>query len=198
MGQKLNDVSGLPDEPPGASSPVVPPDPANCPTNCPTGAVCGVYLLFLGRQLVYVGRSRNCAARIAQHRTNGRPFDHYQITPCSPADALWIEQALIAATDAVQNKQRPAPPVRRAEPAPDPAEHPLMQMNKTAARQRVKRFGLSREFEDALAKGELPFRLRNPESPRPGAPMVIDVGELLAWCERTRLAAQNQESPSEP
>jgi hypothetical protein len=39
------------------------------------GPLTGVYLLMLKGRVVYVGSSLNMSQRVAQHRTNGRPFD---------------------------------------------------------------------------------------------------------------------------
>lgn len=45
----------------------------------------GVYFLFNGDTLAYVGKSVSIASRIAQHRISGRPFTHYGWV-CIPGD----------------------------------------------------------------------------------------------------------------
>src|SRR4030095_8326533 len=57
----------------------------------------GVYLLFLQRSVVYIGRSRKMLERVNGHRRNGRPFDHAFYISASPDDSLWLESALIRA-----------------------------------------------------------------------------------------------------
>lgn len=160
--------------------------------NSPEAPVCGVYLLFQDEQLTYVGRSRDCATRIAAHRSNGRLFDSRVVIPCSPDQSIWIERAIVTATEPVQNRVLFTSHRRRAElrplaPALGPSEHPLMILNKSAARRRVKAFGLAEEFEEAVRCGELAFRKKNPSSLNPHAESVVSLGNLIAWCERTRV-----------
>lgn len=53
----------------------------------------GVYLLFIGEAVVYIGKSNNVLKRIADHATKGRPFDSYAHIECGPdeIDALEVE-----------------------------------------------------------------------------------------------------------
>lgn len=65
----------------------------------------GVYFLFERKKLIYIGKSRDCAKRVAAHRSNGRPFDYYLIMPVSVGEADWVEIALIKAMEPKQNKR---------------------------------------------------------------------------------------------
>lgn len=145
----------------------------------------GVYMLFLDGDLVYVGRSRDCRARIGAHRASGRRFDRHLIAPCDPSDADWMERALIAAMEPVGNRalfseRRVMVPV----PTPVPVEHPLALVNKTKARAKARQFGLGGEFDAALKRGDFPFRVKNPANTHASAQMVIEVGRVIEWCER--------------
>lgn len=53
----------------------------------------GVYLLFIGEAVVYIGKSNNVLNRVAEHATKGRQFDSYVHIECAPdeSDALEIE-----------------------------------------------------------------------------------------------------------
>lgn len=145
----------------------------------------GVYMLFLDGALIYVGRSRNCRARIDAHRASGRLFDRHLIAPCDPSDAAWMERALITAMEPIGNRalfseRRVMVPV----PTPIPVEHPLTLVNKTKARAKARQFGLGGEFDAALKCGEFPFRVKNPANTHASAQMVIEVGRIIEWCER--------------
>lgn len=167
-----------------------PSDPPTSPESS-TESSTGVYLLFADQVLTYVGRSADCRQRIKDHRTNGRPFDHAAVIPCGDADAVWIEKAIIQATEAVQNKvmfrrfleRRAAPP----SPLPPVAEHPLTLIGKTLSRKRAGAFGLASEFEAAIRSGELVFHPKRPGS----ANHVITAGRLYEWAE----AAQKVKYP---
>lgn len=76
----------------------------------------GVYFLFQDHALVYVGKSRDCYARIAAHRSNGRVFDYARALPVSEDDTGWIEAAFIRSMDPSQNKHH-----RRQNAQPDAA-----------------------------------------------------------------------------
>lgn len=149
----------------------------------------GVYMLFQDRELIYVGRSRNCAQRIAEHRWNGRPFDFSLVVPCAIEDAEWVERAVIRATEAAQNRVRYTgrPNTKRILQAVPPTahEHPMTVLNKTAARKRAKACGLSAEFEAAVSAGMLSLRKKNPNAPMSNQ-CVIGLGELMAWCEQAQ------------
>jgi hypothetical protein len=64
----------------------------------------GVYLLMLEGEIVYVGSSLHMPRRVAEHRSNGRPFDHafYIATTAREREAL--ERTLIAAINPPQNR----------------------------------------------------------------------------------------------
>lgn len=160
-----------------------------------TGPLAGVYLLFQDWDLIYVGRSDDCHRRVGSHRTNGRTFNHYEMIPCGSDRAKFVEEALIRSLEPAQNKIRYRREIARTEgpepkPVPtDPTEHPLMILNKTQAKARVKRFGLASKFEDDWRSGVLEFRPKNPERTQRGAPHIITVGALLEWCEANAASA---------
>lgn len=41
----------------------------------------GIYVLFLGEEVVYVGKSKNMLSRISSHAEKGRGFTHYYAMP---------------------------------------------------------------------------------------------------------------------
>jgi hypothetical protein len=65
----------------------------------------GVYLLLLEGEIVYVGSSLNMSQRVAEHRSNGRPFDRafYLATTAGEREAL--ERVLIKAINPSQNRR---------------------------------------------------------------------------------------------
>jgi hypothetical protein len=65
----------------------------------------GVYLLLLKGRIVYIGSSLQMPSRVAEHRTNGRPFDQafYVATTANQREIL--ERILIRAIDPAQNTQ---------------------------------------------------------------------------------------------
>lgn len=72
--------------------------------NAPAPVVSGVYLLFRAHRLEYIGRSKNCYARIEEHRRNGREFDYASVMAVPEGDAAWIEAELICAMDTRKNR----------------------------------------------------------------------------------------------
>jgi hypothetical protein len=64
----------------------------------------GVYLLFLGDEVVYVGSSMNMPDRIAAHRGNGRPFDRAYFIATKLSERGKVERALIRALQPSQNR----------------------------------------------------------------------------------------------
>jgi hypothetical protein len=64
----------------------------------------GVYLLLLEGRVVYVGSSLNMPRRVAEHRSNYRPFDQvfYIATVANQREAL--ERVLIKAINPSQNR----------------------------------------------------------------------------------------------
>jgi hypothetical protein len=65
----------------------------------------GVYMLLLKGRVVYVGSSLNMPKRVAEHRSNCRPFDQafYIATIANQREAL--ERVLIRAINPSQNRQ---------------------------------------------------------------------------------------------
>jgi excisionase family DNA binding protein len=64
---------------------------------------CGVYLLFLGGDVVYVGRSTSMRSRLADHRRSGRRFDAHQTIACDEPTSVWLEKELIRTLGPIQN-----------------------------------------------------------------------------------------------
>ncbi len=64
----------------------------------------GVYLLLRQGRVVYVGSSRNCAQRIKDHRTAGRPFDKAFYIYAEEAERAALEVVLIRQLAPEQNK----------------------------------------------------------------------------------------------
>lgn len=58
--------------------------------------VCGVYFLIQGRSIMYVGQSKNIAARIGSHASSiYKHFDRYSIIKCEEADLDLVESMYI-------------------------------------------------------------------------------------------------------
>jgi hypothetical protein len=158
----------------------------------------GVYMLFKGRKLAYVGRSQNPQQRISAHRSNGRPFDFALHMECPAADVVWVELALIEALNPPQNKvgvvaprpdeaETPRPIivrefVQRPLPEPPPVD-PRAPLTLSAARWKAHFFHLGREFDDAVRGGTLRSVPKNPEFDRPGSRRLIAHGDLTAWID---------------
>lgn len=64
----------------------------------------GVYLLIREGRVVYVGTSKNCAARIAEHRINGRAYDKAFYIYAEESERVELERALIRSLRPEQNK----------------------------------------------------------------------------------------------
>lgn len=65
---------------------------------CMPDILCGVYLLFSGEQIVYVGKSINVVPRIFQHKREGQKvFDKAYFLPCHASKLDEIEGSLIYA-----------------------------------------------------------------------------------------------------
>lgn len=58
--------------------------------------MCGVYFLYLGGEVVYVGRSNSVLERISTHIRRGVKFDSYSVTPADGAEQERLEQIMIA------------------------------------------------------------------------------------------------------
>lgn len=65
----------------------------------------GIYFLILGDEIVYVGKSSNVGARIAEHSSRGRDFDRFHVILCLPDEADDLEQNYIKAIRPKQNRQ---------------------------------------------------------------------------------------------
>jgi hypothetical protein len=64
----------------------------------------GVYLLMLESKIVYIGSSLNMPNRVAEHRTNGRPFDDVFYIATHSDQRLALERTLIRAINPPQNR----------------------------------------------------------------------------------------------
>jgi predicted GIY-YIG superfamily endonuclease len=64
----------------------------------------GVYLLMLKGKVVYVGTSRTMQRRVANHRTNGRPFDDVFYIAADESKRAKLEAALIKSISPPQNR----------------------------------------------------------------------------------------------
>lgn len=58
-----------------------------------TPKICGVYFLFMGSKIIYIGQSRNVMQRIASHHKIG--YTHYSIHECHDAYLDSLEAAYI-------------------------------------------------------------------------------------------------------
>lgn len=64
----------------------------------------GIYILFVGDRVTYVGQSQNVMARIASHASKGRLFDSYYVIPCVPDDLDRLERHYIESLTPAENK----------------------------------------------------------------------------------------------
>ena len=64
----------------------------------------GIYFLFNGLEVVYVGQSKNVITRLANHAKNGRKFTHYFSIPCPEDELDKTEQYYIERFCPEQNK----------------------------------------------------------------------------------------------
>lgn len=64
----------------------------------------GVYILFSGDMVTYVGQSKNVIKRITSHADKGRRFDSYHVIPCLPCDLDEIERHYIDMLAPPENK----------------------------------------------------------------------------------------------
>lgn len=160
--------------------------------------VCGVYSLFAQHKLVYVGKSTNCYKRIADHRTNGRVFDYALVTAVPEADAAWVEAALIAAMEPVQNRagkvREVAAPVALPTPLFARTLAPLLPkpdaevLTRDPAAAIAKRYHLSSELRTVWGTEQLPTFYRDNRVGR-GAIRLVTRKALIEWCE-ARTAAK--------
>jgi len=63
----------------------------------------GVYLLMFNRKVVYVGSSLRMPQRVADHRSNGRPFDEVFYIATTPEQRKGLEKTLIRTINPLQN-----------------------------------------------------------------------------------------------
>lgn len=66
---------------------------------------CGVYYLWDGERVLYVGASVNVTARLYSHFYNGIPFIQAFYDPCTPAELRDKEAAAIKEFRPVLNEQ---------------------------------------------------------------------------------------------
>jgi hypothetical protein len=59
--------------------------------------ISGVYFLLAGEDVIYVGRSKDCHNRIAQHRCGPIPFDRVTVLPFPEERAARMARAYIQA-----------------------------------------------------------------------------------------------------
>jgi hypothetical protein len=64
----------------------------------------GVYILLLDNKVVYIGTSDRMPLRVAEHWTNGRPFDQAFYIATRPGERRRLERDLIAALRPQQNR----------------------------------------------------------------------------------------------
>lgn len=149
--------------------------------------VCGVYCLFKDRELVYVGKSRSVYVRIDEHRVKGRVFDYATVMACPEGDMGWVEEAMIAALQPVQNRSGKAQKVIHQtvvhQAAPDQS-HRIY--SRSQALQVVAEYGLSgMTFLSAVKDGSLPSHPKGGKE-RPSVPRLTRHPDLIAWCVRTQ------------
>ena len=63
----------------------------------------GIYLLFDGNEIVYVGRSVHVRQRVESHR-DSKQFDSYAMVPVPEIEQTWVEKALIQALQPKYNR----------------------------------------------------------------------------------------------
>lgn len=89
----------------------------------------GIYILFSGDKVTYVGQSKNVIKRIASHADKGRPFDSYHVIPCLPCDLEETERYYIDLLSPPENKtqimQRALPAKQHQLPKPEFVPHYL-------------------------------------------------------------------------
>jgi predicted GIY-YIG superfamily endonuclease len=65
---------------------------------------CGVYLLWKGLEIVYIGHSNHIVQRVVQHAKERKVFDSWSVVRCRPEQMLVVEKALIVKHQPVMNK----------------------------------------------------------------------------------------------
>jgi hypothetical protein len=183
------------------------PDPARVRADAPLlPVVTGVYFLFRKGALEYIGRSKNCYARIEEHRRNGREFDYASVMALPEADMAWVEAELIRAMETRKNRTGTATQKTAEKAIKEPAirlvervimrEVPVVVPNqiepalvRVAEAQRIagQHFkGLSQELWRAANDGSLPTIPT--DNGRPGAGWrLVRMTDLGKWID-TRLS----------
>lgn len=69
----------------------------------PPKAICGVYFLFRGLTLTYIGKSVNAVPRLLNH-VRERDFDSYSIIECSEGQLADLETAYILLFKPIENR----------------------------------------------------------------------------------------------
>jgi hypothetical protein len=92
---------------------------AMTPQPLPEGAICGVYLLFAEGEVVYVGQSIDCFARIIQHKAGSKIFDSYFIIPTLQCFLGELEAAYIEKYSPCHNTVKPKDINRNVRPLHD-------------------------------------------------------------------------------
>lgn len=164
----------------------------------------GIYLLFLRRELVYVGKSRDPQSRIQTHRRNGRPFDYAIAIPTPAGDEHWIETALIKAFKTGHN--RAGIPGREGSSIDLPVEihevrviervvdQPTVipkdpkPLNTRRARDMAGKHYLQREFDEAVRTGAINFVWRDPGKQGPTGRRLFRADDVKDWIARAELA----------
>lgn len=79
------------------------------PPNAMIARRCGVYFLYLGGQLQYIGQSRNIYSRIAKHMESAPfEFDRFVVSDCAPGELAEKEAAAIRLFEPKWNRDYPA------------------------------------------------------------------------------------------
>jgi hypothetical protein len=73
----------------------------------------GVYLLLLKGKISYVGSSLHMPRRVADHRSNGRPFDRVFYIATKANEREMLEATLIRAINPTQNRRGTIGPMER-------------------------------------------------------------------------------------
>lgn len=68
---------------------------------------CGVYLLILAGEVVYVGKSTSIDQRVWTHRANGVVFDSFACEECKPEELAERETDMIVAYEPPYNETFP-------------------------------------------------------------------------------------------
>lgn len=118
----------------------------------------GIYFLYHGVTLTYIGQSDNVLARISNHRANGKIFDTFSVFRCGQEWLLPLEAAFIRKFNPPENRAHngsdmhanrsvdPAPMVAAARFVSGAQERPRLVPAKLAAEY----MGVSKSFLDKL------------------------------------------------